>query len=107
MKRLVFAFAAAVLAASAAVAVAGPAEKPKEIHGAGCVEPGVEAHCLVVKDMKSGTLYNVLIKEPRPVIGDGIEFTGVPFEGMSVCMQGVAVKVTSWTKKDALKCSKP
>jgi hypothetical protein len=96
-----------VLAASAAVAVAGPAEKAKEIHGMGCVEPGVEARCLVVKEMKSGTLYNLRIKEPRPAVGDGIEFTGVAFDGVTTCMQGVAVTVSSWTKKDSLKCGKP
>lgn len=107
MKRIVWALAAMVLAASAAAAVAGPEEKPKEIHGVGCVEPGVEAHCLVVKDIKSGMLYNVRIKEPRPAVGEGIEFTGVHYDGMTVCMQGVAVAVTSWTKKDTLKCSKP
>ena len=107
MKRLVFALAAAVLAASAPVAVAGPAEKAKEIHGMGCVDPGVEARCLVVKDTKSGTLYNLRVKEPRPGVGEGIEFTGVAFDGVTTCMQGVAVTVTSWTKKDTLKCGKP
>jgi hypothetical protein len=104
MRRLVMALTAMVLAGAAATAVAPPQEKPKEVHGAGCVEPGVEARCLVVKDVKSGTLYNVFFKEPRPQIGDGIEFTGVLYDGVTYCMQGAALKVTSWTKKDSLKC---
>ena len=104
MKRQVLAMAVLVLAAAAA---AGAQEKPKEVHGAGCVQAGVEARCLVVKDVKSGTLYNVMIKEPRPAIGDGIEFTGTVHEGITVCMEGVAVTVTSWKKTESLKCGKP
>jgi hypothetical protein len=75
------------------------------VRAEGCVEPGVEARCLVLRDLKSGKLYNLLVKEPRPVVGDGIEFTGVPFDGVTYCMQGVAVEVTTWTRKDHVKCT--
>ena len=105
MKALVMTWAVLVLA-TAASAVAASDEKPKEVHGAGCVQAGVEARCLVVKDIGSGTLYNLLIKEPRPAIGEGIEFTGAPFEGATYCMQGAPVRVTTWTKKPSLKCSR-
>ncbi|MGD0521675.1 MAG: hypothetical protein ABSA48_10510 [Terracidiphilus sp.] len=105
MKRAVFAVAATVLAAAAGSAGAGPAPDSNQVRAEGCVQPGVEMQCLVVKDVKSGKLYNVLIKDPRPAIGDGIEFTAVPFEGMTYCMQGTPVLVTSWARKDSLKCT--
>jgi hypothetical protein len=67
----------------------------------------VEARCLVVKEAKSGVLYNLIVKGARPAIGTGIEFTGVPFDGMTTCMQGVALDVTSWARKDSLTCVPP
>ena len=105
MKRVSFAVAAMMLAVAAGASSAGPAPEPKQMRAEGCVEAGVEMRCLVLKDMKSGKLYNLLVKEPRPNVGDGIEFTGVPFDGVTYCMQGTAVKVTDWKRKDSLKCS--
>ena len=104
MKRVILAVAAMVLSAAAVTADAGPAPDSKEVHAEGCVEPGVDTQCLMVKDVKSGKLYNVFINEPRPAIGDGIEFTGVLYDGTTYCMQGTPVDVTSWTRKDSLKC---
>ncbi len=105
MKRAVFAVAATVLAAAAVTAGAGPAPDSNVVRAEGCVQPGVETQCLVVKDVKSGKLYNVFIKDPKPAIGMGIEFTAVPFEGMTYCMQGIPVQVTNWSRKDSLKCT--
>ncbi len=106
MKRIVF--AAMVLAACAAGASQapgpGPAQRPKAIHAEGCVEAGVEARCLVLRDVKSGVVYNLLIKDARPQIGTGIEFTGTPFQGVTACMEGEPVNVTAWARKDSLKC---
>jgi hypothetical protein len=76
----------------------------KKVQGAGCVEAGVEAGCLIVKDIKSGKVYNILVKDPRPRVGEGIEFTGTLFDGVTMCMQGTAVEVASWEHKDTLKC---
>jgi hypothetical protein len=104
MKRVLLALAAMTLAGATGLAGA-PAPESKEVHAKGCVEPGVEVRCLIVKDVKSGKLYNVFIKEPRPAIGDGIEFTAVPYDGMTYCMQGIAMQVTKWVRKDDLKCS--
>jgi hypothetical protein len=101
MKRAVL-FAMAL--AAAATAAGGPAPQPQPVHAQGCVAAGVEAGCLVVKDVKSGVLYNLLIKGSRPVIGTGIQFTGMPHDGVTVCMQGVALDVTTWAKLDSLKC---
>ncbi len=72
MKAIVLAMALMTLAATA---FAGPDQKAKEVRGEGCVQAGVEARCLVLKDLRSGKLYNLLAKEPRPQVGDGIEFT--------------------------------
>lgn len=105
MKRALLATAAILFAVTAAAPGASPAPEPKQVRGEGCVEAGVEMRCLVLKDVKSGKLYNLMVKEPRPNIGEGIEFTGEPFDGVTYCMQGIAVKVTNWTRKDSLKCS--
>jgi hypothetical protein len=104
MRRFLLAVTVTMLAVTSTAFGAGPTEKPKQVRAEGCVEAGVEMRCLVLKDMKSGTLYNLLVKEPRPKIGEGIEFTGVPFDGVTYCMQGIAVQVTDWTRKDSLKC---
>jgi hypothetical protein len=58
-----------------------------------------------VKDVKSGTLYNLRIKGPRPQVGEGIDFVGVPFDGVSICMQGIILDVSKWTRKESLKCT--
>lgn len=105
MKRVYFAVATMLLAGVAAAFGAGPTQEPKQLRAEGCVEAGVEMRCLVLKDVKSGKLYNLLVKEPRPKIGEGIEITGVPFDGVTYCMQGAAVTVTHWTHKDSLQCS--
>src|SRR5271157_3272161 len=106
MKRILLTLAAMMLAITTAASGSGPAPEPKQVRAEGCVEAGVEMRCLVLKDVKSGKLYNLLVKEPRPNIGDGIEFTGVPFDGVTYCMQGIAVKVTDWAHKDSLQCSR-
>ena len=105
MKRMLLALAAMTLAGTTGLAVASRAPDSKEVRAKGCVEPGVEARCLMVKDVKSGKLYNVFIKEPRPAVGYGIEFTAVPYDGVTYCMQGIAVQVIGWKRKDDLKCS--
>jgi hypothetical protein len=106
MKRILLAVAAMMLTGAAAAPGAGPATEQKQVRAEGCVEAGVEMRCLVLKDVKSGKLYNLLVKEPRPKIGEGIELTGVPFDGVTYCMQGTTVHVTDWTRKDSLQCSK-
>ncbi|MGH9600557.1 MAG: hypothetical protein ACRD27_11890 [Terracidiphilus sp.] len=103
MKQAILAIAAMVFAAAAAGAC--PAQQPKPVHGEGCVQAGVEAYCLVLKDLKSGTLYDLLIKGARPPVGLGIEFTGIPRAVMTTCMQGTPLEVTNWARKDSLKCA--
>jgi hypothetical protein len=105
MKGFVCAVAAFALAGATLTAGAASAADSKHVRAQGCVEAGVEASCLVVKDTDSGKLYNLLIDGAKPAIGAGIEFTGVPFEGMTTCMQGSPVKVAKWTRKSSLQCS--
>ena len=99
------ALACAIIAvAGSSIAFAGWSEKSPQILGEGCVESGVEARCLVVKDVQSGALFNLSVKGVQPEIGSGIDFVGVVHHGMSTCMQGTAVDVLSWAHKD-LKCT--
>lgn len=107
MKKVAMMFVVMFAVGAATNAVAGSQQKPKEIHGLGCVQAGVEMHCLVLRDLGSGVLYDLLVKEPRPAIGEGIEFTGVRHDGPTVCMQGIPVAVASWSRKDSLKCGQP
>ena len=98
-------FAAMALIAATASTTAGQTPETKPVHGQGCVQAGVEDSCLVVKDVKSGILYNLVVKSARPDIGIGIKFTGVPYDGMSICMQGTLLEVTNWTRDTSLKCA--
>ena len=74
------------------------------VHGEGCVQAGVQAHCLILRDIKTGHLYDLIFKAERPPVGLGIEFAGVVRAGPSACMQGTAVEVTSWAHKASIRC---
>ena len=86
------------------VTASATAQEPKPVKGQGCVAAGVEASCLVVKDVKTGVLYNIFFKGTKPAAGTGIEFTGVPSDMVSYCMQGKPLVVSSWSRVDSLKC---
>lgn len=94
--------AIALLGIFATAAVA--AQEPKPVKGQGCVAAGVEASCLVVKDVKTGVLYNLFFKGAKPAIGTGIAFTGVPSDMMTSCMQGKPLAVSKWSSVSSLKC---
>ena len=81
--------------------VATPHGRPqddKPISGAGCVQPGVEAGCVVLRDAKTNTLYNLYFSGKRPETGTGIHFEGTRLGGVTSCMQGEAIKVTEWSQ---------
>ncbi len=105
MKGLIIAVASMTLAGAAVMAAAAPRPDAKQVHARGCVQAAAEGRCIVLKDVESGRFYNLLIKGAGPEIGTGIEFTGTPYSGATSCMQGDPVLVTSWTRKDYLKCS--
>jgi hypothetical protein len=81
-----------------------PAQKQKEVHGQGCVEPGIEARCLVLKDIKTARVYSLIIKGLQPAPGEGIEFVAVPHNGAATCMQGTPLEVIAWQRRDQLNC---
>jgi hypothetical protein len=107
VKALLFAVASMALAGWATAAgAAPPPEKTNEVHAQGCVQAAAEGRCIVLKDVESGKIYNLLIKGAGPDIGTGIGFTGTPYAGASVCKQGDPVQITSWTRKDYMKCTR-
>jgi hypothetical protein len=69
----------------------------KTVTGSGCVEAGVEAGCLVLKDTKTGTLFNLFFQGTPPAINTAIRFTGTPHEGPTTCQQGTPVDVKKFT----------
>lgn len=69
----------------------------KTVTGSGCVEAGVEAGCLVLKDTKTGTLYNLFFQGTPPAINTAIRFTGTLHEGPTTCQQGTPVDVKKFT----------
>ncbi len=87
-----------------AAAAEAPPQKPKEVRGQGCIEPGIEARCLLLKDLKTAKIYNLIIKGLQPALGQGIEFVALPHGGPTPCMQGIALDVIAWERKDQLAC---
>jgi hypothetical protein len=77
-----------------------PAPAAKTITGSGCVEAGVENRCIVLRDVKTKTLYNLIFSGKKPDVGTAIRFEGSKFDGATICMQGQAVKVSKWTPAD-------
>ena len=107
MLRLRFFLLATAIIPSSISAQLKPSQPGKQIIGRGCVEPGVEAKCLVVRDAKSNVLYNPIFDSGNePQVGAAIRFEGTPHQGPTTCMQGTAVKVTKWTPIQ-MKCEKP
>ena len=95
---------ALILVLGACPALAAPQPKPVPVRGQGCVAAGIEARCLIVRDLSSGKLYNLTFRGMPPTIGEGIEFEGLPHQGPTACMQGVGLDVLSWSPKDSLRC---
>ena len=93
-----FVFSAVVLTAWAPGSFAGPDEpsRAKNLSGSGCVTAGVEAGCLMLRDTKTQTVYNLYFRGKKPKAGTAIRFSGTPHDGVTMCMQGTAVNVTSW-----------
>jgi hypothetical protein len=89
-----------------ASAAATPEPAKNAVRAEGCVRAGVQPHCVVLRDLKTGRLYDLLFRiTARPPVGLGIEFTGVLRPEPSSCMQGTAVEVTAWAHKASIQCS--
>jgi len=68
------------------------------IRGTGCVKPGVENGCTVLTDRKTGDVYTVFFSSDNlPAPNAAISFEGTAHQGMTTCMQGKAVDVTTWS----------
>jgi hypothetical protein len=102
MRRLLRALLAPMLAGSFALQAQQP--KHAQIRGEGCVVPGEETRCLVVKDIRNGAVFELFFKGIQPALGTGIEFSGVPHHGVTTCTQGAVLDVLNWVRKD-LKCT--
>jgi hypothetical protein len=77
-----------------------PSQTPKAgaIKGQGCVIPGTEGGCLIVRDRATGTRYNLFfLNGQAPAIDTAIRFVGKAHSGPTTCMEGTAVEVTSCT----------
>jgi hypothetical protein len=83
-----------------------PASPAKDVQGSGCVEAGVEAGCVVLKDFKTHKLYNLFFSADKPAIGTAIHFVGKTHDGPTICMQGQPVEITKWNKLKT-ECPKP
>jgi len=68
------------------------------------VEKAVETSCRVLIDSKTGDTYNLLFSGKAPKAGTAIRFKGTAHKGMTTCMQGKPVSVTSWKKEKGIKC---
>ena len=85
-----------VLLLASGLAGAAPA-KGKTVQKRGTVEAGVEGGCLLVRDTRDHKLYNVLFPAGnKPEAGKEITFTGTLSDGVTTCMEGIAVTVTAW-----------
>ena len=71
-------------------------EAKKTVSATGCVKAAVEAGCLVLKDGKTKTLYNLFFTDKKPDIDTAISFDGELRDGVTVCMEGTPVTVTKW-----------
>ena len=78
--------------------------KPAAIQGSGCVSKAIESSCLVLKDAKTGELYNLLFSDQAPAPDTAIRFKATEHQGMTTCMQGKAVNVTGWKRLKDMKC---
>jgi hypothetical protein len=101
---LVIMFLSLAVVAQTAQQPIQPAAKP--IAGAGCVEAGVETGCLLLKDTKSKTLYNLFFTGNKPTLGAAIQFTGIAKVGVNTCMQGKPADVKEW-KPIKMHCGAP
>jgi hypothetical protein len=94
---LVFAAVAAILPAYSQGPQKGPDQKKqlREVKAIGCVRRGVEGGCLVLKTLDGKTTYNIFAN-PRPEVGIVISIDGTEFRGVTSCMEGTPITVTTW-----------
>ena len=101
----------AALPAQTPACTSAPAKPARagQISATGCVAPGVEAGCRVLRDAKTGKTYSLFFAAAAPAPGTAITFTGIPFTGVSTCMQAnpVTVKTCTIVQMSCLAPAKP
>jgi len=93
-------FVAGLLAlAFVAPASVTPSVADEPIKVTGCVAPGVEAKCLVLRTTTSKT-YDITAAKPAPAPGTFGEVDGtLKTEGVTTCQQGPAINPATWAEK--------
>jgi hypothetical protein len=72
------------------------ADEPIKVTG--CVAPGVEAKCLVLRTM-TGKTYDITAAKPAPTPGTYGDVDGtLKTEGVTTCQQGPAINPATWTE---------
>ncbi len=68
------------------------------VHILGCVSPGVEIGCLMIKDHKTGKTYQINSANPRPDPAQNlvVDLKGQIFHGVDFCMQGPILTEITW-----------
>ena len=74
-----------------------PKDKADVVRSSGCVRAGVEAGCLVLTDAKDRKNYNLFFSNDKPSVGTAISFEGTIHKGPTLCMQGIPVRVSTWS----------
>ena len=99
-KLLVAGLLALVFVTSALVtqAFVTPSLADEPIKVTGCVAPGVEAKCLVLRTM-TGKTYDITAAKPAPTPGTYGDVDGtLKTEGVTTCQQGPAINPATWTE---------
>ncbi len=98
MRRRLILAGATLMAAISGVPAQQTAKQAETVTVLGCVSPGVEANCLVIKDGKSGKTYDITSAKPRPGPSQmAVQLRGTVSSGASICMQGVILENITWT----------
>jgi hypothetical protein len=88
-----------VVAAFLAPAFVTPSLADEAIKVTGCVAPGVEAKCLVLRTI-TGKTYDITAAKPAPTPGSYGDVDGtLKTEGVTTCQQGPAINPATWTEK--------
>jgi hypothetical protein len=97
MQRLLVAGLLASAFATSAFVTPCVADEPIKVTG--CVAPGVEAKCLVLRTV-TGKTYDITAAKPAPAPGTYGDVDGsLKTEGVTTCQQGPAINPATWTEK--------
>jgi hypothetical protein len=85
--------------ASVAAAFVTPSFADEPIKVTGCVAPGVEAGCLVLRTT-AGKTYDITAAKPAPAPSSYGDVDGtLKTQGVTTCQQGPAINPATWTEK--------